>query len=74
MAEDVAPRRDDAVFALQRRIGGVASYRPGGGVIRHGPFRHAVPGENAARIATRVEVALGQQAAGVGGGIVSAAT
>ena len=66
VADDLALRRGDTVFAVQREAGAVAVVLAGGGVIRHQPRRRAVPGEDAARIAVRFEVAFGQQAAGVG--------
>jgi hypothetical protein len=58
--------RGDAVLALQGKAAGVAVVAAGGRIIQHEARRRAVPGEEARRIAARIEVALGQQPARIG--------
>ena len=64
VANHLAPRGHNSVFALERKIGAVIT--PGGSIVRHRPRCGAVPGEGAARISRRCEILLGQQTAGVG--------
>ena len=59
MADHFAVARGDAVFALKREICAVA-------VVWHRPIKCDVPGDVAAALATRREIAFGQHAAVVG--------
>src|SRR5262245_39707764 len=66
VAHDLSLARGDAVFAVQREAGAVAVVTARACVIWHQPCRGRVPGEDAARIAGRLEITLGQKEARVG--------
>ena len=65
MAEDFALSGRHSVFTVERQVSAVPVETAGGGVVRHQAPCRAIPGERAARIAARLEVVLGQQAARV---------